>query len=246
MARVTIFHTSDMHNKLTAQLADRLRDLKQRYPGSLMLDSGDAIWAPNIFWRPGGEPALKLMNTVPYDAMCVGNREFHFLARGFESKTDKADFPILSANLRAAKKGRKLPTRPYEIFDRGGVRIGVFGLSVPCITQRMLVKRLSDYYFDPAVPTAARLVPELSDQCDIIIALTHIGFKQDRELADKVRGIHLILGGHTHRTTPETERVGDSQIVHHGSSAHYVGKVEIEVDAGEVIVRNELIPLAKA
>ena len=243
MARITIFHTSDMHNKLTAELADRLRDLKEKDPGSLMLDSGDAIWAGNVFWRPGGEPVLKLMNSVPYDAMCVGNREFHFLAVGMRSKTCRADFPLLSANLRTAKRGRKLPTKPYEVFDRGGIRIGVFGLSVPCITERMLVKKVSDYYFDPPVPTAARILPELSGKCDIVIALTHIGVKQDRELAQKARGIDLILGGHTHETTAQPE---DTRIVHHGSSAHYVGKVQIDVHSGKAAVTNELIPLAKA
>ena len=58
MARITVFHTSDLHNKLTPELADKLRDLKREHPGSLMLDSGDAIWAGNIFWRPGGEPVF--------------------------------------------------------------------------------------------------------------------------------------------------------------------------------------------
>jgi 2',3'-cyclic-nucleotide 2'-phosphodiesterase (5'-nucleotidase family) len=246
MARLIIFHTSDMHNKLTPALADRLRGLKADCPNSLMLDSGDAIWAGNVFWRPGGEPVLDLMNAVPYDAMCMGNREFHFLGVGVDAKTSRAAFPVLSANLRAAKPTRKPPARAYEVFERGGVQIGVMGLSVPSITERMLVKKVSDYFFTQPIAAATEVVPRLRAECDMLIALTHIGIKQDRELAESVDGIDLILGGHTHIVTPEPERVGRTWLLHHGSHAHFVGKVSIEIDSGHINVTNEMISLAKA
>lgn len=246
MAKITVFHTSDMHNKLTEDYAQRLHELKASVPGSLVFDSGDAIWAGNAYWRLGGEPVFDLMNSVPYDALCVGNREFHFMQAGMRSKTYKADFPCLSANLRPVKPGRKLPAEPYVTFEREGIRIGVMGLTVPCITERMLVKKISDYYFVQPADAAPDIVSELRHDCDLIIALTHIGIKQDRELAEKVSGIDVILGGHTHTVTAEPERVGDTSILHHGFFVHYVGKVEIDVDSSGVHVKNEPIPLAKA
>ncbi|MCL5103447.1 MAG: metallophosphatase [Armatimonadetes bacterium] len=257
MARVTIFHTSDMHNKLNPAGAESLRDLKFANPGSLMFDSGDAIWAGNIYWRPGGEPILDLMNSVPYDALCMGNREFHFLGIGVNSKTSRARFPVLSANIRPAKGGRSahavgpgfaIPDharRASTSFNRDGVRIAVFGLTTPCVTERMLMKKISDYYFDQPILAAAEVVPKLRPECDILIALTHIGIKADRELASEVPGIDLILGGHTHVITEE--RVGETCIIHHGFYVHFVGKVDIEFDSGRVTgIKNELIPLAKA
>lgn len=248
MARVTIFHTSDLHNKLTPGLAQRLHDLKAATPNSLMLDSGDAIWSGNIYWRPGGEPILDLMNSVPYDAMCMGNREYHFLSAGLISKTSRASFPTLSANLRAARNSLPEAGRAGVgssiTFDRCGRRVTVFGLSVPCITERMLVKKVSAYYFDQPIEAAAEIVASLRDKCDLLIALTHIGLKQDLELAAKVSGINLILGGHTH--TVADERVGETAIFHSGMYGHYVRKLEIELDGGKVDVRSELIPLGKA
>lgn len=240
MPRVTVFHTSDMHNKLTPDLARKLHDLKDAHPGSLMFDSGDAIWSGNIYWRPGGEPVHDLMNSVPYDAMCMGNREYHFLSAGIRSKTSRAEFPVLSANLRPAT------STPFITMDRDGIRIAIFGLSVPCVTERMLVKRMSDYYFVQPIQAAAEIVPTLRKQCDLLIALTHIGIKQDRELAEKVPGIDLILGGHTHTITEQPERVGDTLILHSGMYAHYVRKVEIELDQDRVDVESELIALGKA
>ena len=245
MARVTVFHTSDLHNKLNHCLAERLRLIRSGSPGSIVLDSGDAISAGNVFWR-FHEPILDLMNSVPYDAMCPGNREFHFLARGLFAKTANAEFPIVSANLRPAKFGFELPVRSSVVIETPEARVGVLGLSVPCITERMLVKRISDAYFDDPCDAAARFVPDLREKCDILIALTHIGIKQDRELAERVPGIDVILGGHTHTVTNEPERVGETYILHHGAFAHHVGKVIIEKSGGRVTVTDELIPLAKA
>jgi len=245
MARLTIFHTSDMHNKLTPDIAARLRDLKAAHPGSLMFDSGDAIWSGNIYWRLGGEPVLDLMNSVPYDALCMGNREFHFWGIGLDSKTSRAEFPVLSANIRAVRDGGEVPAQAYITFEREGLRIAVIGLSVPRVTERMLVKTISEYYFTDPIDAAAELVPKLRPECDVLIALTHIGIRVDRELAEKVRGIDLIMGGHTHVLTEE--RVADTRIVHHGSHVHYVGKVDLEVESGRVVsIKNELIPIAKA
>lgn len=247
MARVTIFHTSDMHNKLTLDLANRLHDLKQAHPDSLMLDSGDAIWSGNIYWRPGGEPILDLMNSVPYDAMCMGNREFHFLESGINSKTSRADFPIVSANLRRANSPEETAgALSFLTFHPKNLRVTVFALSVPCITERMLVKKVSDYYFVQPMKAAAELVPMLRKESDILIALTHIGIQQDRELAENVPGIDIILGGHTHTITDKPERVGDTTILHSGMYAHHVRQIELVHEAGKTDVKSELIPLGKA
>jgi len=268
MAGLIIFHTSDIHNRLTPERARFLHDLKAGVPQSLVLDSGDAIWAGNVFWRPGGEPVLDLMNEVPYDAMCMGNREFHFLRAGLESKTSRARFPVLSANLRGTGEevtgyrlqvtgeGPSVPntqhpspnTRvvPCVILDRGGVRMGVFGLSIPCITQRMLTRRLADFCFEAPIEAAGGIVPRLRDECDLVVALTHIGIKRDRELAASVPGIDLILGGHTHAVTETPERVGQTWILHHGSHCKYVGRVEVEISSGRIDVKSELIALVGA
>ena len=86
----------------------------------------------------------------------------------------------------------------------------------------------------------------LRKDCDLLIALTHIGIKQDRELAESVPGIDLILGGHTHTVTEQPERVGDTFLLHSGFYAHYVRRIELEVADGKLDVKSELIGLGKA
>ncbi len=239
MSAITIFHTNDLHNKLTPAKAARLRDLKASVPGSILLDAGDAIWAGNIFFRPGGEPVLKVMNDARYDAMAMGNREYHFLASGLRKKTSLARFPVLCANIRS-RGGADLPSVSSVAFERASLRVVVFGLTLPMITERMLASRISGHAFEDPIETAARLVPTLREQADILVALTHIGLKRDRELASSVPGIDLIVGGHTHALLQEPEFVGKTAIVQAGWYGHHVGKVEIEPDGQ---VRGELIPL---
>lgn len=245
MPELVVFHTSDLHDKLTPEIAERLHELKASVPDSLMLDSGDALRAGNIFWLPGGEPVLDLMNSVPYDAMCMGNREYHLMRAGITSKTSRAEFPILSANLRAGKPDYPLPVKPWIVLEPKGIRVGVMGLTVACITERMMVKRLADYYFENPVRAAETTVPELRDKCDVLIALTHLPAGMDPELAKTVPGIDLILAGHSH-TTVEPERVGETVIMRHGAYGRAVGKVSISLDKGRVTATDELIGLEKA
>lgn len=243
MASITILHTNDFHNKLTPQQAERIRRLKQESENPLLLDCGDAIWSGNIYFRPGGEPILELMNQAGYDAMAMGNREFHFLESGLRCKIGWARFPVLSANIRPTKPGVDLPTRPYVTFDVAGKRVVVFGLTVPMITERMLVKRVSSYVFDDPLETAAALVPELRPKADLLIALTHIGLAKDRELAASVSGVDLIVGGHTHAVLEQPEFVGGTAIVQAGWFAHYVGKTRVEFGDGAVSVSGSLVEL---
>jgi 2',3'-cyclic-nucleotide 2'-phosphodiesterase (5'-nucleotidase family) len=225
-------------------MADRLRELKASTPDSLMLDSGDALRAGNIFWLPR-EPVIELMNRVPYDAMCMGNREFHFLQPGMTAKTSAARFPILSANLRAAREGTPLPTVPWVVIERAGLRIGVIGLTIPCITEKMMVKRLAAFYFAKPIDAAREVVPEVRSRSDVVIALTHLPAGADPELAANAPGIDVVLAGHSH-TTAEPERVGETTILRHGAWARSVGKITIELEQGRIRVSDELIALTEA
>jgi len=239
MPCVSIYHTNDFHNKLTRVKAQGIRELKASTPNSLLLDAGDAIWAGNVYFRPGGEPVLKLMNEAGYDAMALGNREFHFLAAGLRRKIGWAEFPVLSANIRP-RGAADLPLRSDITFERGGITVTVFGLTVPMITGRMLSSKVSSYVFDDPIETAARLVPSLRERADVLIALTHIGLSTDRELASGVPGIDLIVGGHTHCALDKPEMVGGTAIVRAGWFGHHIGRVQFEVGGG---IRAELLAL---
>jgi 2',3'-cyclic-nucleotide 2'-phosphodiesterase (5'-nucleotidase family) len=233
MSTLTILHTNDFHNHLRPEQASRLAQLRRSLGSSgLLLDAGDAISAGNLTYRPGGEEILDRMSEAGYEAMAVGNREFHFTEAGFQAKVSRARFPVLCANVRT-RGPAKLPVIPSARFVLcGEVRAGVFGLTVPMITERMLARNVSSYVFDDPIAVATEVVPTLRSASDLVICLSHIGLARDRELAAAVRGIDLIVGGHTHAKLAEGEWIGETLIVQAGWWAHYYGEVTIDLEEG--------------
>lgn len=223
-----ILHTNDFHNHLLPQQAERLKALRSELGAEgLLLDAGDAISAGNVTFHPGGEPILTAMSDIGYDAMTVGNREFHFTQPGFHAKVQNAKFPVLCANVRPRGDAR-LPVVPYIARTlKSGLRVTVFGLTVPMVTERMLVRKISAYVFDDPLSTAQALVPRLRTECDLLICLSHIGVAKDRNLAATVEGIDLIAGGHTHVTLADGERIRETLIVQAGWWGHSLGRVEV-------------------
>ena len=256
----TLLHTNDLHNHLHVAQAGLLRRARAAiHDTGLLLDAGDAVASGNITFHHDGEAILDTMSDIGYDAMTVGNREFHFLRRGFDCKLRRARFPVLCANVRS-RSGLAPPTHAVLVRDlttaNETLRVAIVGLTVPMITAQMMVRYASAYVFDDPIQTAVKLVPKLrSDlQPDIIIALTHIGIKQDRELAERVPDIDLIIGGHSHDALQHGERVGETFIVQTGSHAHYIGSVNISIEragncgpadgkTGTLTMSNVLLPL---
>jgi len=229
MPDLTILHTNDLHGKLSDRAVERIARERASSERSILLDAGDAVSSGNVYYRPGGEPILARMSDLGYDAMALGNREFHFLAAGLRSKVKLARFPILSANLRSKDSPIASSILPSVTFEFGGLNVAVFGLSVPMIAKRMLVGRLSPFWFEDPIEAVAEIVPDLRERAAVLIALTHIGIESDVELAGSVPGINLIVGGHTHAALEEPRFVGETAIVHAGYWGRCLGKVEISL-----------------
>jgi 2',3'-cyclic-nucleotide 2'-phosphodiesterase (5'-nucleotidase family) len=87
----------------------------------------------------------------------------------------------------------------------------------------MASRAVSAYIWDQPIPTAQRIVAELRPKVDLLIALTHIGYGQDQELAEACPGIDIILGGHSHTVLKEPVRVNDTEICQGGSHGRYAG-----------------------
>jgi len=243
-----IIHTNDFHDRLTEAAADRLAGLKRELMtsgGGLLLDAGDAGGAGNLTFHSGGELILERMSRIGYDAMTVGNRDFHLTRVGFRCKLSRATFPILCANVYPTpmpseadlstesytrERTDELPVHRYIVRETNGWRVVILGLTVPMITPQMLSRKVSAYVFEAPLRCAQRLVPLLRDRYmpDLLIALTHIGSTRDQELAAAVPGIDLIIGGHSHTVLNEGIRVENTLIVQAGSRGSHVGRIEIE------------------
>lgn len=244
MRKITILHTNDLHGKLMSSSETIIGRERKSVDAALLLDAGDAVTSGNIYYRPRGEPILSRMSALSYDAMAMGNREFHFLAGGLESKLRLAEFPVLCANIRSDSVDMGSLVTPYIVKDIGGVRVGIFGLTVPMITRQMLASKLSSFVFEDPITAATAIVPGLRADCDLLLALTHIGIRRDIELAQSVPGIDLIVGGHSHTLQAEPLQVNGAYILQAGWWGHFLGSAVISVSAdGIASVESKLIDL---
>ena len=226
-SRLTILHTNDMHSFVEplpadgrkyggfggmARRAALVEEIRKEEKHVLLLDAGDIFQGTPYFNVFGGELEFKLMSKMKYDAATLGNHEFDNGLEGIKDQLEHATFPFLSANYDFSKTILANTFAPYKIFDKGNIRVGVFGLGIALegLVNKQLYKETR--YLDP-VGTAKEMVEELkSKDCDLIICLSHLGYEyqtemvSDVKLAQQVSGIDLIIGGHTHTflDTPRT------------------------------------------
>ncbi len=219
---ISILHTNDFHGHLTGARVAELAAARESV--DLYFDCGDAIKTGNLGIPLAPEEAWTRLAECRCDASVLGNRETHVLESAFRRKLEGATHPILVANLRMRSGALFLPGS--QIFERHGVLVGVFGVMVPMVTERMVTARASQLLWDPPIESAARVVAELRPNVDLLIALTHMGISQDRKLAEAVSGIDVILGGHSHTVLETPERVGETWIAQGGSHGRYFGRYE--------------------
>jgi 5'-nucleotidase len=235
-----IIHTCDLHNRLTDAGGQVIENLRRQHPGCLLLDSGDAVGAGNLTYRVRGEPILRLMGSLGYQAMTMGNRESHPKAAILARKLRDASFPILAANLRP-QRGKSLPSKVRSHIEvevaaagRSGARsvgVCVIGLAPQMTKPGSWWSRATDFVFDDPLECAAGLVRKLRETNDVIILLTHLGLEADRALAN-LEGVHLILGGHDHKPLFPPSKMGSAYVAHAEPFARSAGLVEVHVHEG--------------
>ncbi len=205
----------------------------------LLLSAGDVnIGVPESDLL-NAEPDFKLMKMLGYDAMTLGNQDFHNRAVLMQQR-EWAGFPFLATNVVKKKTGAPL-VDPYILKEFDGLRVAIFGLTLE--EQAILgdPKYIGDLEFKSVIETAKTLVPKLRTEADIVIALTHIGFREtsgagyrtpgDLKLVKEVSGIDVIVGGQSGTALKEAEVIGNTLIVQAGEYGLYVGRLDLTIDS---------------
>jgi 2',3'-cyclic-nucleotide 2'-phosphodiesterase (5'-nucleotidase family) len=231
-----ILHTNDFHGSLDERRQARLQELCE--DADVYFDSGDCIKAGNLGVPMRPEDAWPRLAQLNCDASVLGNRESHVLEAAFQAKIAGAEHPLLCANLR--KRDGRRPLRASVTLDRNGLKIGVVGVMVAMVTERMKTQRASQYLWDPPVPVAKEWALHLRPEVDLLIALTHIGHREDLRLAEECPEYDLVLGGHSHTVLEAPVQVGSTFVCQGGSHGRFAGVYEW---AGEAKFGGRLVPL---
>ena len=251
--KLTIVHVNDVHGNVTddgeaiigfAKLKTVVDDLKAENPNVLLLGGGDMIHGTNLVGVSKGEVMINLMNALEFDASVIGNHEFDYNTERLLELKEKAKFPFLGANI-VKKDGSKSEFQEYVIKEFEGLKIGMFGLSTEETVYKANPTFFKDIEFSSPIETAEKMVKKLQDEkVDVIIALSHLGLDQESknagatlssDVAEKVKGIDLIVDGHSHTELPEGKLVGDTLIVQANEHMKRIGIAELEIVDGKVV-----------
>ncbi|MNS72965.1 Trifunctional nucleotide phosphoesterase protein YfkN precursor [compost metagenome] len=222
---LTILHTNDTHSRL-----DPFPEDDRNYPGQggivarateiarirnerehvLLLDAGDIFQGTPYFNEYKGEPEIMAMSRMGYDASTMGNHDFDIGLEGFAAQLPHANFPFLVANYNFKHTLLEGKVKPYKVFRRGPLKIGVFGLGIQ-LHGLVARENYGKVWYNDPVATAKEVVHLLKKKegCDMIICLSHLGYRyesdkvSDHVLAAETEDIDLIIGGHTHTFLPE-------------------------------------------
>ena len=219
---LTILHTNDVHSYIDPFPADHPRNanmggvsrraamietIRQENPNILLLDAGDIFQGTPYFNYYGGELELKLMSMMKYDLGTMGNHDFDNGIDGFNSQMHHATFDFVTSNYDFNNTVLQGKTKQYKIFDKNGIKVGIFGLGIELAGLVDSKNYKETKYLNP-VEIAQDLSHELKHEqkCDLVICLSHLGYKykdeqdkiSDIKLATLTKDIDLIIGGHTH------------------------------------------------
>jgi 5'-nucleotidase len=223
--KLTILHTNDVHSRIdpfpmdggqyqglggVAARSLLINEIRSKEKNVLLLDAGDMFQGTPYFNIYKGEPEIKAMTAMGYDAGTIGNHDFDAGLENLATQVSRhAAFPMLIANYDFTGTPMENKNLPYKIFRKEGLKIGVFGLGIELkgLVAEALYKETK--YLDP-VQTANEIADRLNKEgCDFIICLSHLGYRYDTNkvsdevLAKETQNIDLIIGGHTHTFLPK-------------------------------------------
>jgi 2',3'-cyclic-nucleotide 2'-phosphodiesterase (5'-nucleotidase family) len=215
-----ILHTNDFHGALDETRQARLAELRKEV--DLYFDCGDCIKVGNLAIPLKADPVWPKLAALHCTASVPGNRESHPIESTLKAKIRGASTPILCANLKRKSTG-KLIFPPSLLIEVNGLKVGVFGVMVAMVTERMATKAASQLLWDDPIKTALQQAEQLKAHVDVLIALTHIGYKKDIELAKQCSSIDIIFGGHSHTVLEKAEMIGNTAICQAGSHGRFAG-----------------------
>ena len=268
--KITVLHTNDVHSHIdpfgpndvknpnkggVSRRATLIQKLRNENPNTLLLDAGDIFQGTPYFNYFGGALEFKLMSLLNYDVATIGNHDFDNGIEGLYAQLPHAKFDFISANYDFQNTVMNTHVKPYKVFYKEGVKIGVFGLGVELKGLVNPDAFKETRYLNPVeIAQDMSRILKLEEKCDLIICLSHLGYRYDEKpqkisdikLARATENINLIIGGHTHtflnEPTKETNAAGKTVLINQvGCHGLYLGKIDFYFESKNIRVKSKVV-----
>jgi 2',3'-cyclic-nucleotide 2'-phosphodiesterase (5'-nucleotidase family) len=250
---LTILHTNDLHGHIQslpriATLAKRIRREVEATQGHCVLwDAGDAE-DPSLLESSmtKGSAVMAMLCAAGYSLAVLGNATpLRYGLQAIQGLAERLGQPLLCANIIDPDTGQPVAgLTPYTIQTFGEAKVGIIGLTAP----------MSIYSFFRLTPSDPLLVlPDLIDQvrslgAQTVILLSHLGSEADKQIAQQVTGLDVIIGGHDHVALNPPLAVNDTIIAQAGDYGRFLGRLDLQIDltSGKIVLHHgELLPVGE-
>ncbi|WP_053216154.1 cell wall-binding repeat-containing protein [Guptibacillus hwajinpoensis] len=251
---LTIMHTNDTHAHLdnAPRRLTAVEEIRAARANTILLDAGDVFSGTLFFNKYKGLADVQFMNMMKYDAMVPGNHEFDEGPKTFSEFVQQTKFPIVSSNIDYSKDPYLAPLYknemamtgddgtiyPAVILDVNGEEVGVFGLTIESTDE--LSSPGDTISFLNHQEQAEKMVKMFQDKgINKIVALTHLGKTVEVKLAETVKGIDVVVGGHSHTKLEDAVVVNEDKeptlVVQANEYSKYLGDLQVTFNADGVL-----------
>ncbi len=244
---LTLLHSNDMHGDFLAEEIDKqllggvsmlsgyVNKVRNEEDNSLYVIAGDMFRGSVIDSEFKGLSTIEIMNMIAPDVATLGNHEIDYGLAHLIFLEKCANFPIINANIYIKSNMTRL-FEPYRIIEIDGMKIMFIGLLTEEIMDYAKQDDILGSFVD--IEEAAEAVGKICNNyktidIDLTVLLTHIGFEQDKKLAELLDpnwGVDIIVGGHSHTVLDEPELVNDILIVQAGTGTDMIGRFDLKID----------------
>jgi 5'-nucleotidase len=249
--RITILHTNDTHSQVVPQdrnnmggFARRLgviNQIRAEEQNVLLIDACDFFQGTPFFNFFSGVIEIEAFNRMAYDVVGVGNHEFDKGVDNLAERLRYAEFAVVNSNYLFENEFLAEKIQRYFIKEMDGIRIGFLGLGIDLEGLVSQDKSVGVSVLDQiAVANEVADFLRYEKNCDLIIAVTHLGVNPlrsattDIDVAQNTRNIDIIIGGHSHDILENrTEKNLDGRqviIAQAGRSGFYLGRIDLELE----------------
>lgn len=221
-AVIAVVTVNDMHSAIDMmpQFAAMLDSLRGVYPDLLVFSAGDNRTGNpiNDQYDPVNHPMIAFMNKLGFDLNTVGNHDWDGGVEALQKNIEEANFPFLCANVTVPER-MKLDVKPYEIIENQGYKIAVLG--VVEVGAKNIPSAHPVYFEGMSFQKAKDVLPKyqfLRDQADIYILLSHLGYEEDLEVAERFPEFNAIMGGHSHTLVQSPSKHNGVMVTQAGSN----------------------------
>ncbi|NQU06582.1 MAG: bifunctional metallophosphatase/5'-nucleotidase, partial [Calditrichaeota bacterium] len=210
-------------------LSAMISELRKDNPACLTFVAGGEFSGSPVSPLTNGASQVKILNAIGIDGMAPSIHEFDYGSESLRLVMKKAEFPVYLANVISREDFQPLFI-PDTIIYVPGAMIGICGLIDPDFKNSVNLEGVLGIETNNPVIEARAFVKKRRTECDLMVVLSGLGWRNDSLLATDVEGLDVIISSGSSYPYDPPRQVNDVIIANAGSHGKWLGRLVINVD----------------